>query len=566
MPSVAYSCLITMYLAVVLLSIPCSCVESEKKCDRDKYIDSYKISKLYLAMERALVEGNHSILDQLGVAFLTDVVEEVHFDLIIIQSSHCVFNGGDSQLNCTSYSPICCRLPFYYYTPSAYMRLTSLFSSNDGYALWLALLHGNILPFSYIIIIEHYGYYSSVVENVDGTLYLDEQQHIDLEENLLLCSADDLFSWVSAVPVVNKCMCIFCLLLLYNNYVQIKLYAETRGVPETWNREQKGITSINPSEEDYESFDPKEINKYISDTETLLNLTLTEYSVVSLSVTLLVAKFFPAIHSQLVSSVTTLEYQSLYWGTAVVCNVFVYGLVFLSGRISAIYFLYISFNATGIVVGVLQVTYYTIFLLVSLFTAKSNAVAIPIGIGGVMINISFCWTFFCFCGCWSKQCKAKAVRVLVMFSFMAFIYHSIMELFSFGFGLLINVSETVTLTSLYIFSLFFFVFLSYYIIRATTKLPQAQNTMYYQNFLSIVANVFMLAVTFSAVMLIILIYMLLILKLQPRGISAVVSALLPPVILSAVGWYIKKKLQSRFTNDDDEEITSADSYRLRTDM
>ena len=563
MPSVAYSCLITMYLAVVLLSIPCSCVDSEKKCDRDKYIDSYKISKLYLALERALVEGNHSILDQLGVAFLTDVVEEVHFDLKIIQSSHCVFNGGDSQLNCTSYSPICCRLPFYYYTPSASMRRTSIISNIDGFALWLAFLHGSILPFSHIFII--YSSYTITFETVDGTLYLNEQQHIDLEENFLLCSADDLFSWVSAVPVVNKCMCILC--FAYNIIiVQIKLYAETRGVPETWNREQKGITSINPSEEDYESFDPKEINKYVPDTATLLYLSLTEYIVVSLSVALLVAKFFPAIHSKLVSSVTTLEYQSLYWGIAVVCNVFVYGLVFLSGRISAIFFFFFSFNATGIVVGVLQVTYYTIFLLVSLFTAKSNAVAIPIGIGGVMINISFCWTFFCFCGCWSKQCKAKAVRVLVMFSFMAFIYHSIMEIFSFGFGLLINVSESVTLTSLYIFSLFFFVFLSYYIIRATTKLPQSRNTMYYQKVLSIVANVFMLAVTFSAVMLIILLYMLLILKLQPRGLSAVVSALLPPVILSAVGWYVKKKLQSRFTNDDDEEISSADSYRLRTDM
>ena len=43
----------------------------------------------------------------------------------------------------------------------------------------------------------------------------------------------------------------------------------------------------------------------------------------SLSLALMIAKFFPAVHNQIVSKATRLEYQSFYWGTAVVSNIFV---------------------------------------------------------------------------------------------------------------------------------------------------------------------------------------------------------------------------------------------------
>ena len=53
---------------------------------------------------------------------------------------------------------------------------------------------------------------------------------------------------------------------------------------------------------------------------------------VSLSLTLVIAKLFPRIHSELVSRATSLQHQSLYWGAAVVSNVFVYGLFLAAGR------------------------------------------------------------------------------------------------------------------------------------------------------------------------------------------------------------------------------------------
>ena len=52
--------------------------------------------------------------------------------------------------------------------------------------------------------------------------------------------------------------------------------------------------------------------------QTFANLSWAEYVFVSLSLALVIAKFFPAVHNQIVSRATRLEHQSLYWGTAVV--------------------------------------------------------------------------------------------------------------------------------------------------------------------------------------------------------------------------------------------------------
>ena len=66
---------------------------------------------------------------------------------------------------------------------------------------------------------------------------------------------------------------------------------------------------------------------------SFVKLSLVEYVFVSLCLAVIIAKFFPAIHNQIVSTVVnSLEYQSLYWGSAVVTNVFTYGLVFLFAR------------------------------------------------------------------------------------------------------------------------------------------------------------------------------------------------------------------------------------------
>ena len=67
---------------------------------------------------------------------------------------------------------------------------------------------------------------------------------------------------------------------------------------------------------------------------------------VSLSLAVIIAKFFPAIHNHIVSKATNnFEYQSLYWGSSVVTNVFTYGLWFVAARVGSLYIQYSIFSA-----------------------------------------------------------------------------------------------------------------------------------------------------------------------------------------------------------------------------
>ena len=106
--------------------------------------------------------------------------------------------------------------------------------------------------------------------------------------------------------------------------VQIKVYSEVGGIPQAWNQHQKGTVYRTL----YRDKDDIKFMQWPIDTNTFVKLCLIEYVFVSL----VMAKFFPAIHSEVVSRATSLEYQSLYWGAAVVSNVFVYGLLLTAAR------------------------------------------------------------------------------------------------------------------------------------------------------------------------------------------------------------------------------------------
>ena len=346
------------------------------------------------------------------------------------------------------------------------------------------------------------------------------------------------------------CACVyFTTELYYSNHTQIKLYVEFGRRPNTWDRKQKGSTSLNSDAQD--SFDVRAITNLVPDTDTLLNLCLTEYVFVSLCLALVIAKFFPAIHSQLVSRATSLESQSLYWGTAVVSNVLVYGLVLVCGKGFALYLLHDNHPPTVYAASVLQVISYCILLVTSLLTrenAKAN-VPIPKGMSKYIINASLCFTFFCCCVCSSKRCRRKTLRVLVLFSFMSSIHHGTMQGIAVGFALLVNVPITVTLSALYTLSLLFPVILVYFLIMAMADQTHLRS---YQQVLKVTLNAIIFVCLFAGVLFIIFVYVLMVFKLQPSGMAGVVSALVPPVILSAAGWYVKKKL----LKTDSSEVTS----------
>ena len=345
----------------------------------------------------------------------------------------------------------------------------------------------------------------------------------------------------------------------------MKVYAEAGGKPHTWDVSQRGTITThyeNNGFGNYYNSKVMELFQHSISTATVINLCLTEYTFVSISLVLIIARFFPVYHSKLVSKATTPEYKSLYWGAAVVSNCFTLGLIiFPTGKewlynpffvqlydcYNSPYFTYIQ-GCTALLVGIilvcfLEINMYIVFFVAAVIaTRRSNVGIIHIskGMAKVLIHISSC---FCCCCCCSSRCRAKAIQVLVLFSFMSFIYHSIMDAISVGYLLFVNVSETFTMTMLYISLLFFMVSLTSFILY-TTSSNRRDSRSAVKGSVMCVVGACTLFIIFCAIILIVTLYVIIITSLKPKGVIGFLTTLIPSLGLSAAGWFIKKKLQS----------------------
>ena len=322
----------------------------------------------------------------------------------------------------------------------------------------------------------------------------------------------------------------------------MKVYAEVGNKKQIWDRSQKETVTFR----DYSDPNVMKFMKWRIEAHTLTKLCVAEYVLVSLSLALVIAKFFPAYHSKIVSKAATLEYKSLYWGTVVVSNLCIYGLLFVTGRALSVFLNVNTWSEalTSIIIPCIQeIVIHIIFLVAALFVSiKSNPgtdIPIPTGMAKLIINISFCFTCFCCCFCCSSRCRSKTLRVLVLFSFMGFIYRSIMDTISVGFFLFIDVSGTFTITLLYISLLLFLVALASYSLLIT--IPD-RNTTFHRQSLNCCAGAVMVLTVFGGVMLIVIVYMIIVFSLKLSGIKGVVTGLIPSIVLSAASWYIKKRL------------------------
>ena len=264
---------------------------------------------------------------------------------------------------------------------------------------------------------------------------------------------------------------------------------------------------------------------------------------------MIIAKFFPAIHNQIVSkTVNSLEYQSLYWGSAVVTNVFTYGLVFVAARgwnitiqyyISSIILLFDKSQMQKKSLHVLSTQEFVVYVILfvgALFASLRNhhnkVIPLPTGMGKVMISISFAL----------NDVEQKHFKIVILFSFMTFIYHIIMDVISIGFILFIEEYRTfyISLTLLYMSLILFFVMftsITIFLIARGKSLP------FYKRSLNCFGGSFILIIVFGAVMLIVIMYMVIFFSLKLTGISGIITGLIPSIALSAVSWYIKKRLQ-----------------------
>ena len=117
-----------------------------------------------------------------------------------------------------------------------------------------------------------------------------------------------------------------------------------------------------------------------------------------------------------------------------------------------------------------------------------------------------------------------------------------MDVISLGFILFIEEYRTlyISLTLLYMSLILFFVMftsITLFLISRGRSLP------FYKRSLNCFGGSFILMIVFGAVMLIVIMYMVIFFSLKLTGISGIITGLIPSIALSAVSWYIKKRLQ-----------------------
>ena len=330
--------------------------------------------------------------------------------------------------------------------------------------------------------------------------------------------------------------------------MQIKLYS-SGDKPQTWDQRYKGyvtfITNV-AYDNDYVVRKAFKFMNWMMDDSQFLFVSIVEFAIVSLCVALVVAKFFPIFHNQMISGANRLEHQSLYWGAAIVSIFFLYSLLLGAMRawsisLQVIYLMDSNLNLewfTTYIVTILPIQEGLVFFIL-LFGAVVGSlknhtnIPVPSGMAKIVIHISFLFSCLYVCiVCCSPQGRVKALRVLVMLSFMSFVYHAIMDAMSIMFLLFIEGSRAsvLTFTLLYVS---FVIFLVLIVSFSFLTLFRSRNTN----------TSFWFFTVFPAVMLMIVMYMIIVFSLNLQGVTGIVTGLIPSIALSAASWYIKKKLE-----------------------
>ena len=363
---------------------------------------------------------------------------------------------------------------------------------------------------------------------------------------------------------------------LSNLQVEVYSFSEPGKKPLIWDKSKKGTIEIDGQviAEEYTQKALRFLNWSLHNSE-FIKLSTAEYVLVSLSLALAIAKFFPAFYNQMILRTNGPVHQSLYWGTVVVCNVFNYSLLFVAMRGWSIYWasLYLTYfhdstpyssNDSTFWVSVCvtsfeEIIIHIVFLvgaLIALHGENHSNVPLPTGIAKFIVKISFC---FCMCCSCFLKCSTKATQILIMFGLMNFLYRIIMDAITIVFLLFIDEFRAV-LISVAFLCISFFVFLimcvAYvlYFFRST-NMPLIKKILYG-------SQTMIIMILFPALILLIVMCIMIVFSLNLQGLTGIVTGLIPSAALSAASWYLKKRLENDLSPSDTPSIEAEDGLTV----
>ena len=310
--------------------------------------------------------------------------------------------------------------------------------------------------------------------------------------------------------------------------MQIRVYAESGGKPQTWPPSEQGSTFVNNCDYMYWRFGiyghrlPE--NYFMFAFEKLL----MAYYFLGLSLPLLIIKLLLSQVKSIPNRVTaSTAVISLYWGAAVVLGILaallsVFKYVYYTSKLDWFY---------NIIIFILPLQAYLIPVSMIGAVIVSRNIEMPTPSLKLVSHITFCC---------SKRFKLRLVHTLVMFSVILVIFHSILEVVAIVFLLFIDLPRTLSYIILYISTIFFVIIL----LSQVFHLFFSNNgPIRFKKCCLVMLDVFWMMCSLGVVVCVVLIYFGATSHgVKIEGVKGLFASLIPSLALLAVGWYLKKKL------------------------
>ena len=342
--------------------------------------------------------------------------------------------------------------------------------------------------------------------------------------------------------------CIPSLVVLPLPHLQLKAYARAHGKPATWNKEDVGYVARR-----YTYWEIDGLDEYNSPHYIRIAL-LGTYILLNITVVLIMMGFIPHYYNRLTEVLAGGNHHasSVYWASVIVavvvnfCYILSYYGTFDSSHIiiSPDYILQYTPNTVPAYKDCMA-SYYTkaVIMPISCLIELFVAICTPKN-----PNFPFHWRLtYCHVSrdCCSTSACSKVIQTLALWNILMFV--QLLSMAAIPVCLLLVYAPLRTIPSLAVLAT---ILLSLILVVASFIRPCMPSRAHGHR--SWKQQCIRLLVLLSVVMLInvaIIIYVVFQKAAAREGASGVTLSLLPPVVLSAIGWYIKRKFFKGKTTD-----------------
>ena len=283
------------------------------------------------------------------------------------------------------------------------------------------------------------------------------------------------------------------------------------------------------------------------------HLLLAGFVFLNVLVILLMVRFVPGYYHRFVSRVNgdvNARHTSLsfYWGCALV--LFFLAMALHLVDLGLYIYIYIAlYHRDNAVKTCFSIKFVAVVaeLVVCVFVCKRNPITVDIPFQKCTTNVLFCC---CFCCCCSSNLKSKVVQTLALWGIMVVVQHITASLIPLCFTIVLQPAEILSVLALAASTLFCIIIFVSHLLHLRQVAGHLQKIAFCIQMFAIVS--------FIGLAIVSLVVYLQFLRdgVEVNGLGGFLGSLVPSIILSAVGWYVKTKFLDTKTSADPQPAAS----------